>query len=99
MKFLVNIFDGSGEFEICEGGAVVVKGKIKESTGFDKEALPMSPTPKIDKNEFELEKNEIYQDLRLRGYDYQDLFRGIVKADNTGNFIIYFFFIIIHFHP
>lgn len=85
VKFLVNIFDGSGEFEICESGAVVVRGKIKESPGYEKESLPLGPLPKKVKDSFELQKSEIYKDFRLRGYDYKDIFRGVIKADDLGN--------------
>lgn len=85
VKFLVNIFDGSGEFEICESGAVVVRGKIKESPGYEKESLSLGPLPKVAKDSFELQKSEIYKDLRLRGYDYKEIFRGVINADDLGN--------------
>ncbi|XP_014291398.1 fatty acid synthase [Halyomorpha halys] len=83
VKFLVNIFDGSGDFEICESGAVVVRGKIRESTGIENEALPLGPLP--DAAEFDLQPNDIYKELRLRGYDYKDMFRGLIKSDGLGN--------------
>ncbi|CAH1398203.1 unnamed protein product [Nezara viridula] len=85
VKFLVNIFGGSGEFEICESGAVVVRGKIKESAGYEKESLSLGSLSKIAKDSFELQKKDIYKDLRLRGYEYKEIFTGVIKADGSGN--------------
>ena len=32
-----------------------------------------------------LKSTEVYRDLRLRGYHYGGMFRGILDASNTGN--------------
>ncbi|CAH1398200.1 unnamed protein product [Nezara viridula] len=88
IKFLVNILEGSGEFEIRESGAVVVRGKIKESPGYEKESLSLGPLPKVAQDSFELHKKDIYKYLCLRGYDYKGIFRGVIKADDLANKII-----------
>ncbi|KAI4472195.1 fatty acid synthase [Holotrichia oblita] len=85
VKFLVNIFEGSGDFEICEGGSVAVSGKIYRPENMEKETLNL-PQPKTAKNDaLPLTSSDIYKELRLRGYDYEGEFRGVTEADNEGN--------------
>ncbi|KAK4877606.1 hypothetical protein RN001_010112 [Aquatica leii] len=85
VKFLINIFEGSGEFEICESGAVAVSGKIIEPDDITKEFVDL-PTPivKEDSEHLPLTTSDIYKELRLRGYDYQGVFKGITSSDNYG---------------
>ncbi|XP_014250609.1 fatty acid synthase-like isoform X2 [Cimex lectularius] len=83
VKFFININDVSGSFELTEGDALVVNGKIVESSGLEVDGLKLSaPVVKCDKKQ--LEKGEVYRDLRLRGYGYQGLFQGIKHCDNVG---------------
>lgn len=84
-KFLINILEGSGEFEVHEGGSVAVSGIIRTPETVQKEFLPLKPlsipeTPKF----LPLDTSDVYKELRLRGYDYHGLFRGIKKVDNEG---------------
>lgn len=83
VKFLVNIFEGSGEFEICEGGSVAVSGVIRIAENIDKEMLDL-PDQEPVKDHLPLTKADVYKDLRLRGYDYGGIFRGIQGTDNKG---------------
>ncbi|XP_017773704.1 PREDICTED: fatty acid synthase [Nicrophorus vespilloides] len=87
VKFLINIFEGSGEFEICESGSVVVSGKIFVAEEIDKEflALPEKKPLPSETDVLTLNKSDIYKELRLRGYDYTDIFRGIEESDNYGH--------------
>nr|XP_018905067.1 PREDICTED: fatty acid synthase [Bemisia tabaci]XP_018905075.1 PREDICTED: fatty acid synthase [Bemisia tabaci] len=84
VKFLVNIFEGSGEFELVEGGSVAVSGKIRIPEDIDKEQLTLPEPTYADTQNLPLKTNDIYKDLRLRGYDYGGIFRGITDADNKG---------------
>ncbi|XP_046403851.1 fatty acid synthase-like [Ischnura elegans] len=90
VKFLVNIFESSGEFELSEGGSVAVSGKIFASEDPDKDALKLStPKSKIPKEALippilPLATNDVYKELRLRGYDYGGIFQGIKESDNEG---------------
>lgn len=86
VKFLINIFDGTGDFEICEGGSVAVIGKIRIPEDVDKEQLNLQPPSTPSKPELlELTTEDVYKELRLRGYDYTGAFQGIVNSDNFGN--------------
>jgi fatty acid synthase len=89
VKFLVNIFDGSGKFEVCEGGAVVVTGRIYAPEDVEKEQLDLPvPAQPADSQLLPLKTPDIYKDLRLRGYDYGGIFRGISESDNRGTLLL-----------
>lgn len=86
VKFLINIFEGSGNFEICEGGATVVTGKIRTPEKIENELLNLSaPTGAQEPELLELKTEDIYKDLRLRGYEYTGLFQGIKSSDSRGS--------------
>ena len=85
MKFLINIFDGTGDFELCEAGSVAVSGRIYVPEDADKEQLDLPPpVQRVEKELLPLKTADIYKDLRLRGYDYGGIFRGIAESDNRG---------------
>ncbi|KAJ8972225.1 hypothetical protein NQ314_000286 [Rhamnusium bicolor] len=85
VKFLINIFEGTGEFELCEGGSVAVSGKITVPEEVSKEVLNLSkPQIKSERDILQLDAADIYKELRLRGYDYEGIFRGISESDNKG---------------
>ncbi|XP_049520499.1 LOW QUALITY PROTEIN: fatty acid synthase-like [Dermacentor silvarum] len=81
VRYLVNIMGASGEFEISEAGAVVASGSIRlaaeNETLLDEELLGM-PTETLT---YELDAEDIYKEFRLRGYEYNGPFLGIIKAD------------------
>lgn len=84
VKFLINIFEGSGDFEICESGSVAVSGKVFIPENIENEMLDL-PTYKTNENDLlSLTTADIYKELRLRGYDYDGLFKGITESDNRG---------------
>lgn len=83
VKFFVNIFEGTGNFEIMEGGSVAVSGKIYEPEDISKEMLELhKPFTKKESNVLQLAEADVYKDLRLRGYDYTGIFRGIHESEN-----------------
>lgn len=85
VKFLINIFEGTGEFELCEGGSVAVSGRISVPEDVSKELLNLpKQQPNVEKDVLPLNLSDIYKELRLRGYDYEGIFRGITESDNRG---------------
>lgn len=85
VKFLINIFEGTGEFELCEGGSVAVTGRIRVPEDISKETITLpKPTIKSETDVMNLTTSDVYKDLRLRGYDYEGIFRGIHESDNRG---------------
>jgi len=82
VSFSINILDGSGEFEVCENGSIVVSGRIG-----------ILPEPKMSwfhlpisnkSGEFTLNTADVYKEFRLRGYDFTGLFCGILTYNNNG---------------
>ncbi|KAI8426660.1 LOW QUALITY PROTEIN: hypothetical protein MSG28_005429 [Choristoneura fumiferana] len=86
LRFLVTLLGGGGEFEVCEGGAVVVTGHARLAPQPAGERLP--PAALADNEPAEdlppLDNDDIYKELRLRGYHYQGVFRGIRHSDARG---------------
>ncbi|XP_044747246.1 fatty acid synthase-like [Coccinella septempunctata] len=86
VKFFINILMGTGAFELREGGSLVVSGKIRVPEDINKETVEMSKFESPAKDDhLPLSKEDIYKDLLLRGYEYSDSFKGIVKSDNIGH--------------
>lgn len=76
VKFLINIFEGTGDFELCEGGSVAVTGRISVPEDVSKETLNLDkPTLSQSGDLLPLTLLDIYKELRLRGYDYEGIFR------------------------
>lgn len=82
----IMIHYGSGQFEITENGVTVVSGRVRlinSSTvaGDDDandDAVPVDDYPVLEQKEF-------YKELRLRGYHYNGLFRGVEEARGDGS--------------
>lgn len=82
VKFLISIFEGSGYFEICEGGNIKVSGKIRLPEKIEKERaqLPHFAEKTFDE-EFTLNTSDIYKDFILRGYEYKGNFKSILSSN------------------
>ncbi|XP_022172738.1 fatty acid synthase-like isoform X2 [Myzus persicae] len=85
VNFSVSIFEGTGNFEICEGDSVAVTGHISVLDDTDLDQLEAElPVIDVNENDIPLKSGDIYKDLGLRGYDYKGLFRGVKESDNKG---------------
>ncbi|KAK8766016.1 hypothetical protein V5799_007197, partial [Amblyomma americanum] len=71
----------SGEFEICEAGTVVVSGRMHIAGEGDKVLDKDPPGPPSENVVNELDSNDFYKALRLRGYEYQGKFQAVLKID------------------
>nr|QNU13192.1 fatty acid synthase 1 [Locusta migratoria] len=73
---------GSHEFEIMEGGSLIVTGKFQLcdapmlSDGLE---LP-KPAPGVP-----MDKKDIYKEMKLRGYNYNGIFRSLVSLDPSAS--------------
>ncbi|XP_072934221.1 fatty acid synthase [Epargyreus clarus] len=85
LEFIIMIQKGSGNFEIVESGASVVTGRIyaKKNVGQDYRLLPPMPET-TGPNVKHLLTKDFYKELRLRGYQYSGLFRGVVGCNIEG---------------
>lgn len=80
----------TGEFEICEHDALIVSGFVStpEGTFLDRDqyALVREMANKKESTEFDLNREDLYKELRLRGYEYGPDFQGVVRASQSGKF-------------
>nr|XP_050029751.1 fatty acid synthase-like [Dermacentor andersoni] len=81
VRFQVTMMPVSGEFEVCEAGTVVAKGRIRKAE--EGERLLHSDPPGVPSESvaYDLDTADVYKELRLRGYEYYGGFQGILKAD------------------
>nr|QCW07581.1 fatty acid synthase 1 [Blattella germanica] len=85
IELLVMVQKGSGNFEISEGGVTVVCGSVRIPEDVTKELVDMVPPEEtVGEDLIDLSSRDIYKELRLRGYNYQGLFRSLVCSDNLG---------------
>ncbi|KAJ8712849.1 hypothetical protein PYW08_008153 [Mythimna loreyi] len=85
LEFIIMIQKGSGNFEIVESGASIVTGRIyaKKNVGQDYRMLPNLPEVTGPGIKHMLTK-DFYKELRLRGYQYSGLFRGVLGCNVEG---------------
>ncbi|NP_001037478.1 p270 [Bombyx mori] len=86
LEFIIMIQKGSGNFEIVESGASIVTGRIyaKKNVGQDYRVLPF-PKEETGPNIKHLLTKDFYKELRLRGYQYSGLFRGVLGCNVEGS--------------
>lgn len=83
LELIVMVQRVSGRFEVFEGGAAVVTGYIK--TPHDMTTWSVSiPTPADTEDSLEMDEKDIYKELKLRGYHYGGVFRGLRKSNTDG---------------
>jgi fatty acid synthase len=80
---------GSGKFEVFEGGATVVSGTVQvpDNVSHERASLEFFE-PQTSDDLLELSSQDIYKELRLRGYNYQGDFCGLVSLDSSGECLI-----------
>ncbi|KAG6446749.1 hypothetical protein O3G_MSEX004583 [Manduca sexta] len=85
LEFIIMIQKGSGNFEIVESGASIVTGRIyaKKNVGQDYRVLP-NPPEQTGPNVKHMLTKDFYKELRLRGYQYSGLFRGVIGCNIEG---------------
>ncbi|XP_059048229.1 fatty acid synthase-like [Achroia grisella] len=83
--FIISIHRSTGNFEITESGISIVTGRIlaKENVGQDFRVLPTVPEVFAPNMKHMLTK-DFYKELRLRGYQYSGLFRGVLGCTIEG---------------
>ncbi|CAF4803306.1 unnamed protein product [Pieris macdunnoughi] len=85
LEFIITIQEASGNFEIVESGASIVSGRIYAKKNVAQDYLVLKPTPETTgPNIKHLLTKDFYKELRLRGYQYSGLFRGVIGCNNEG---------------
>lgn len=81
----MSLLPSTGAFEIIEDGKVKVSGKI--SVVDEGEDALLSCVPAVSSEgvgSITMNAEDVYQDLRLRGYEYGGEFKGIVQTQSNG---------------
>ncbi|KAJ4428213.1 hypothetical protein ANN_24228 [Periplaneta americana] len=79
VQLFVMVQRGSGDFEICKEHVMVAKGKVTVPENVQKEFVSTLPPLDMDDG-IALERDEVYEELEQRGYQYRGVFKGILNA-------------------
>lgn len=81
VELTIMIHYGTGNFEVSEGSASIVTGIIREI----QHPEPLTELPPIEQSDLSVMKQEdFYKELRIRGYQYNGLFKSITEARADG---------------
>ncbi|KAH8038197.1 hypothetical protein HPB51_024728 [Rhipicephalus microplus] len=89
VRFLVNVLRLTGEFEVATAGAAVATGRVRVIEEGERLLVIDPPCVPGDSVDYELQAQDVYKELRLRGYGYHGAFQGILKADIDSLDVIY----------
>lgn len=79
----MKILDSSGEFEISESNNLVARGKVFEV----KNMVFAEPSPTVEKDTEFVPGTDLYDEVRILGYEYGPSFRKLLVASLDGNLI------------
>ncbi|XP_025266595.1 fatty acid synthase-like isoform X1 [Camponotus floridanus] len=74
----------SCKFEIIEGDSPVVTGTVRIPINIEDEKICSTFVDRNDNDKEEMNIKDIYKELKLRGYQYTNEFRGLRSASITG---------------
>ncbi|KAF9794028.1 hypothetical protein SFRURICE_010511, partial [Spodoptera frugiperda] len=82
LEFTITIHKKSGNFEIFESGASIVTGRVYAKKNVSREFRVLPHMPEVRRPAFKhLLTKDFYKELRLRGYQYSGLFRGVLGCN------------------
>lgn len=78
----VTILPSSGSFEITENNAIVVEGKVQPLL----EGTPVRSEEHLSPihHTLTISREDIYKELNIRGYNYEDIYQGLFEANTEG---------------
>jgi hypothetical protein len=80
---------GRGNFEVCEGGVAVVSGTVRVPDNVSHERASLEFFEQQTRDDLlKLSSQDIYKELRLRGYSYHGDFCGLVSLDKSGECLV-----------
>ncbi|XP_072750344.1 fatty acid synthase-like [Anoplolepis gracilipes] len=84
LDLTVMVQKGTGNFEIAEGSNAVVTGRARIASDPVKEKISSHFLENFEDEEEVMTTKDIYKELKLRGYQYANLFRGLKSSSTTG---------------
>lgn len=79
-----NITD-SGKFEVIEGDSLVIIGTVHIVSNPEQEMIPIDLLPEDDDEKEYMTSQDVYKELKLRGYEYSGCFCGLKSASISSN--------------
>lgn len=89
IDFIVIVQKVSGKFEVVEGGAAIVTGTTYVPQDVSSEMIELQE--RCPPSEYPMSANDIYKELRLRGYQYKGLFRALNKLNMDGRYFYWLY--------
>lgn len=84
-QMVVKYVKESGEFEVLEGGSVCCSGYVCIPDDPSTAELEAVVKPHTEPDALSLNAKDIYKEFRVRGYDYQPTFQGLVEASSDSS--------------
>ncbi|GFT81890.1 fatty acid synthase, partial [Nephila pilipes] len=84
ITFTVNLTYIGKRFEVSEGGSIVCTGRMDFPDETEKKSFSLC-FQESDAKTLSLNANDIYKELKLRGYEYGLNFQGIIGSDMEGS--------------
>ncbi|XP_014477063.1 PREDICTED: fatty acid synthase [Dinoponera quadriceps] len=84
IELTVMIQKGSGKFEVSEGSSAIVSGQVRVVSNPAQEMMSTQYLPQDDDEEEVMITKDIYKELQLRGYYYENAFRALRSASISG---------------
>ncbi|XP_061667276.1 fatty acid synthase isoform X1 [Syngnathoides biaculeatus] len=85
----VRFMPATNKFEVSENGNLAVSGKVsilEDAALGSFHSQLIQEAPKDNKDPIlKLLAHDVYKELRLRGYDYNNTFQGILESNNAGD--------------
>jgi len=82
IKFLIKLLEETGDFVILEANTIVASGNIRLAETIEKNQLNLPPLP-TPLTKLLLNTEDMYRELRLRGYEHSGIFKGLKSCDNS----------------
>ncbi|KAG5318196.1 FAS synthase, partial [Pseudoatta argentina] len=73
-----------GKFEITEEDSVIVTGTVYETLNPEQEMIPTDLLSENSDEDESMTARDVYKEMKLRGYQYKGLFRGLKSASISG---------------
>ena len=86
------LLTSTGQFCVTEGGTACVSGFIRlcnsnaSTSHLEQMVIREDESTTIIQEKIIMQSNDIYKELRVRGYDYGPTFQGLVEAASDGSF-------------
>ncbi|XP_050453765.1 fatty acid synthase-like [Cataglyphis hispanica] len=84
-KLMITIQKYSGKFEVIDGDSLVLIGTVDIVSNPEQEMIPIDLLPEDEDKEEYMTSQDVYKELKLRGYEYSGCFCGLKSVSISSN--------------